>query len=113
MRMMAATIIAVSLTIVTFTAQSLIHNAHGVAEATLWLLRTLSAVSWVLAISAWHIRAQQQIASQQHKQLLRKVRDLRIRLRVVEARVSALSDDGAQAAAVVTKIFERTGRENR
>ena len=105
MRMTTATIIATALTVVTFAAQALAHEHHGVVEASLWLLRTLSAVAWVLTISTWHIDAQRRVTERQHKQVLRKVRDMRIRLRVVEARVTALSDEGAQAAAAVTQIF--------
>lgn len=77
-----------------------------------WLLRMLSSVAWVFAISVWHVEAQKRVAREQHKQLIRKVRTLCRRIGTVEDRVNELSNDRAQAAAAVTSLFKDRAPRN-
>lgn len=79
---------------------------HVAVAAGSWLLRMMSLVAWVFAISVWHVNAQHKVGERQHRQMLKKVRQLNCRIGVMESRVNELSSDRAQAAAVVTKLFK-------
>lgn len=106
MRAIVVTVVCAGiLTLAAFAAQVLIKPTEGFAEASLWLLRMLSTLSWVAVISAWNIHAQRRVDDQHHKRVLKKARSVCDRLTAVEDRVNQLSEDRTQAAAAVTQIF--------
>lgn len=96
---------AAILTAAAFASQ-LIPHEDALTAASGWLLRLLSFVSWVFAISVWHVSAQHRAGERQHRQMLKKVRRLSCRIGTVEGHVGELSRDRAQAAAVVTRLFK-------
>lgn len=97
---------AATITAVTVAAHAVfdLHTGDGASWGS--LLRMATITCWMVVVVTWQTLR----SRQNHRQLLRKIRAISVRIDRIDERVQELSDDRTKAAAAVTSLFANRDR---